>query len=64
MQHNLHDIQQTFKRQRHCFVSQNMLSKADLELEKHLAGAVCSFVSAEKLQPPIKRCFPLKGSPT
>ncbi len=41
-----------------------MLSKADLELEKHLAGAICSFVCAEKLQAPIKRCFLLKGLPT
>jgi len=41
-----------------------VLGKADLELEKHLAGAVCSFVSAEKLQAPIKRRLPLEGSPT
>jgi len=33
-------------RQRYCIVSRNVLSKAYLELEKHLAGAVCSFVSA------------------
>ena len=41
-----------------------MSRMAYLELEKHLAGAICSFVSAEKLQAPIKRRLPLKRSPT
>ena len=41
-----------------------MLEKADLELEKHLAGAICSFVRTKKLQAPIKRRLLLEGSPT